>query len=205
MAVHIRLTRVGATRRPSYRVIAIDSRRSRDGRALEILGFYDPLTDPVTVKLDDERIANWMARGALPSAAVQRLMKVAVAGPVLKRKPAPAAAEGATAKPRRASRAKQPAAEVVAEPAAETVAETVAETKPPETAEVTAETAPEPTAESTAQAAAETEQAAGEPAAQTEAQAAAETGEAEAETAQPQAETAPPEAEPAEETEQAEA
>jgi small subunit ribosomal protein S16 len=201
VAVHIRLTRVGATRRPSYRVIAIDSRRSRDGRALEILGFYDPLTDPVTVKLDDERIANWMARGALPSAAVQRLMKVAVAGPALKRKPAPAAAEGATAKPRRASRAKQPAAEVVAEPAAETVAET----KLPETAEVTAETAPEPTAESTAQAVAETEQAAGEPAAQTEAQAAAETGEAEAETAQPQAETAPPEAEPAEETEQAEA
>jgi len=108
VAVHIRLTRVGATRRPAYRVIAIDSRRSRDGRALEILGFYDPLTDPITVKLDDERIANWMARGALPSAAVQRLMKVAVAGPVPKRKPAPAAAEGAAAKPRRASRTKQP-------------------------------------------------------------------------------------------------
>ena len=56
VAVHIRLTRVGATRRPAYRVIAIDSRRSRDGRALEILGYYNPLTDPVTVKLDDERI-----------------------------------------------------------------------------------------------------------------------------------------------------
>lgn len=195
MAVHIRLARVGATRRPSYRVIAIDSRRSRDGRALEILGFYDPLTDPITVKLNDERIANWMARGALPSAAVQRLMKVAVAGPVLKRKPAPAAVEGATAKPRRASRAKQPAAEAVAEPAVEPAAATAAETTPPETAEVTAETTPEPTAESTA----ETEQGAGEPAAETEAEAAAvETVEAEAETAQP-------EAEPAEETEQAEA
>jgi len=139
VAVHIRLTRVGATRRPAYRVIAIDSRRSRDGRALEILGFYDPLTDPVTVKLDDERIANWMARGALPSAAVQRLMKIAVAGAVLKRKPAPAAAEGATTKPRRASRAKQPAVEAVAEPAAEPAAETAA----PETAELTAETTPE--------------------------------------------------------------
>jgi small subunit ribosomal protein S16 len=197
VAVHIRLTRVGATRRPSYRVIAIDSRRSRDGRALEILGFYDPLTDPITVKLDDERIANWMARGALPSAAVQRLMKVAVAGPVLKRKPAPAAAEGVTAKPRRASRAKQPAAE-----AAEAVAETAAQTAPPETAEVTAETTPQPTAESTAETAAETaaetEQATGEPAAETEPEAAAEAVEAEAEPAQP-------EAEPVEGTEQAEA
>jgi len=197
VAVHIRLTRVGATRRPSYRVIAIDSRRSRDGRALEILGFYDPLTDPITVKLDDERIANWMARGALPSAAVQRLMKVAVAGPVLKRKPAPAAAEGVTAKPRRPSRAKQPPAE-----AAETVAETAAQTAPPETAEVTAETTPQPTVESTAETAAETaaetEQATGEPAAETEPEAAAEAVEAEAEPAQP-------EAEPVEGTEQAEA
>ena len=200
MAVHIRLTRVGATRRPSYRVIAIDSRRSRDGRALEILGFYDPLTDPITVKLDDERIANWMARGALPSAAVQRLMKVAVAGPVLKRKPAPAAAEAVTAKPRRASRAKQPAAE-----AAETVAQTAAQTAPPETAEVTAETTPQPTAGSTAEAAAETEQTAEEPAAETEVEAAAETVEAEAEAAQPEAEAAQPKAEPAVETEQAEA
>jgi small subunit ribosomal protein S16 len=198
VAVHIRLTRVGATRRPSYRVIAIDSRRSRDGRALEILGFYDPLTDPITVKLDDERIANWMARGALPSAAVQRLMKVAVAGPVLKRKPAPAAAEGATAKPRRASRAKQPAAEAVAEPAAEAAAETAAQTAPPEAAELTAETAPQSTVESTAEVAPETEQTAEEPAAETEAVAAVETVEVEAETAQP-------ETEPTEETEQAEA
>ena len=70
MAVHIRLTRVGATRRPAYRVIAIDSRRSRDGRALEILGYYNPLTDPITVKLDDERIQFWVSRGAKPSDAV---------------------------------------------------------------------------------------------------------------------------------------
>ena len=55
MAVAIRLTRVGATKRPAYRVIAIDKRRSRDGRALEILGFYDPLTEPATVQLDTEQ------------------------------------------------------------------------------------------------------------------------------------------------------
>ena len=197
MAVHIRLTRVGATRRPAYRVIAIDSRRSRDGRALEILGFYDPLTDPITVKLDDERIANWMARGALPSAAVQRLMKVAVAGPVPKRKPAPAAAEGAAAKPHRASRTKQPAAETAAaEPAAETT-EAAAEAAADTVEETAAEIAPPEAAEVTAVAVAVTEQPAGDPAAETEAEAAAET----AATTEAAAEPAQPEAGPAEGTE----
>ena len=70
MAVRIRLTRVGATKRPSYRVVAIDSRRPRDGRSLEILGFYDPLTEPATVKLDAERLDAWIAKGAKPSDSV---------------------------------------------------------------------------------------------------------------------------------------
>ena len=77
MAVRIRLTRVGATKRPSYRVVAIDSRRPRDGRSLEILGFYDPLTDPATVKLDAERVDAWIAKGAKPSDSVGRLMRQA--------------------------------------------------------------------------------------------------------------------------------
>lgn len=104
MAVHIRLARVGATKRPAYRVIAIDSRRSRDGRALEILGHYDPLTDPITVRLDTERINNWISRGARPSAAVERLLKFAATNPVA----APSAGGDAPAeepaKPRRATR-----------------------------------------------------------------------------------------------------
>jgi small subunit ribosomal protein S16 len=70
LAVRIRLTRVGATKRPAYRVIAIDKRRSRDGRALEILGFYDPLTEPATVQLDRARIDAWIGRGAQPSETV---------------------------------------------------------------------------------------------------------------------------------------
>ena len=112
MAVHIRLTRVGATRRPAYRVIAIDSRRSRDGRALEILGYYNPLTDPVTVKLDDERIKFWMAHGARPSDAVQRLMKVASEPP----RPAGAKAEaGAKARSEKKAAAKAEAAKAAAE------------------------------------------------------------------------------------------
>lgn len=77
MAVRIRLTRTGATKRPSYRVVAIESRRPRDGRALEILGTYDPLTDPATVRLEEDRIRQWMAKGAKPSDAVMRVMRQA--------------------------------------------------------------------------------------------------------------------------------
>ena len=76
MAVRIRLSRVGATKRPSYRVVAIDSRRPRDGRALEILGYYDPLTEPATVQIDTERLAAWVGKGALPSATVAKLIKL---------------------------------------------------------------------------------------------------------------------------------
>ena len=80
MAVRIRLTRVGATKRPSYRVVAIDSRRARDGRALEILGYYDPLTDPATVNVDADRINAWIEKGATPSETVQKLMRQAGIG-----------------------------------------------------------------------------------------------------------------------------
>jgi len=102
LAVRIRLARVGATKRPSYRVVAIDSRRSRDGRALEILGFYDPLSDPATVQVDAERFAAWVGKGALPSATVARIMKLNRPAAA----PAPAAAEPAPApKPARTRRA----------------------------------------------------------------------------------------------------
>ena len=114
MAVRIRLTRVGATKRPSYRVVAIDKRRARDGRALEILGFYDPLTDPATVKLEAERIQAWISKGAQPSETVVKLMRQAEKGPVASaaapkmaekpkparaRKPKPAVPEAADSEP----------------------------------------------------------------------------------------------------------
>jgi small subunit ribosomal protein S16 len=98
LAVRIRLTRVGATKRPSYRVVAIDSRRPRDGRSLEILGFYDPLTDPATVRIDAERLNAWIAKGALPSQTVGKLMRQAGIGSDA----APAAAT-AEAKPAKAA------------------------------------------------------------------------------------------------------
>jgi small subunit ribosomal protein S16 len=112
LAVRIRLTRVGATKRPSYRVVAIDKRRARDGRALEILGFYDPLTDPATVKLEADRIQAWISKGAQPSETVVKLMRLAESGdqrPEKADKPKAAA---------RARKPKQPAAEASkAEPA----------------------------------------------------------------------------------------
>lgn len=137
---------MGATRRPAYRVIAIDSRRARDGRALEILGYYNPLTNPITIKLEDERIANWVARGARPSAAVQRLMKVAAAGPTLRER-APAAKEETTEKPRRTTRAKRPEAEPAATAEPESAPEATAEATSDAVAEVAAELAAEPEAE----------------------------------------------------------
>lgn len=73
--VSIRLRRTGSTRRPTYRVVVADSRAPRDGRFIEILGHYSPLTNPPTVKLDRARVQAWIAKGAQPSNTVMRLMQ----------------------------------------------------------------------------------------------------------------------------------
>ena len=75
MAVHIRLARAGAKKRPFYRVVVADHHRSRGGRFLENIGTYDPAQDPGTFKVDGERLAYWRSKGALPSATVDRLIK----------------------------------------------------------------------------------------------------------------------------------
>ena len=74
MAVSIRLRRMGSTRKPSYRVVVADSRSPRDGRFIEILGHYNPLTSPPTVKIDREKARSWIAKGAQPSNTVKKLM-----------------------------------------------------------------------------------------------------------------------------------
>ncbi len=104
MAVKIRLTRVGATKRPSYRVVATDSRAARDGRPLEIIGFYDPLTEPATVRLDAEKLERWMARGAKPTEVVSRLMRQAGMGSGGAAPAATASMPATDVKPRRAPR-----------------------------------------------------------------------------------------------------
>lgn len=75
MAVKIRLKRMGAKKRPFYRVVVADARSPRDGRFIESVGYYDPLHDPAVVKLDDQRIRHWMGTGAKPSDVVRELME----------------------------------------------------------------------------------------------------------------------------------
>jgi small subunit ribosomal protein S16 len=75
LAVKLRLTRVGSKKNPVYRIVAADSRSPRDGKFLEIVGRYNPQTDPSTIELDEERIKDWISKGAQPSATVKRLLK----------------------------------------------------------------------------------------------------------------------------------
>lgn len=75
MSVKLRLRRMGSTNRPFYRVVAIDTRNRRDGRAIEELGWYDPLQKPLAVKLEEGPILEWLRRGAEPSATVRELMR----------------------------------------------------------------------------------------------------------------------------------
>jgi small subunit ribosomal protein S16 len=72
--VRIRLRRVGLTHQPSYRIIAADKEAPRDGRFLEILGFYNPRTDPSTIEIKEDRLFDFMSKGAQPSESVVKLL-----------------------------------------------------------------------------------------------------------------------------------
>ena len=75
MAVRIRLTRVGATKQPTYRVVVADSRSARDSRAIETIGLYNPRTEPIVVNIDADNAKAWLAKGAQPSDTVVRLFR----------------------------------------------------------------------------------------------------------------------------------
>ena len=77
MAVRIRLTRVGATKQPTYRVVIADGRSARDSRAIEIIGHYNPRTEPIELNIDAEKATVWLAKGAQPSDTVLRLLRTA--------------------------------------------------------------------------------------------------------------------------------
>ena len=77
MAVRIRLTRVGATKQPTYRVVVADSRSARDSRAIETIGHYNPRTDPIELNIDADKAKAWLAKGAQPSDTVVRLLRSA--------------------------------------------------------------------------------------------------------------------------------
>jgi len=73
----MRLTRVGSKKNPIYRVVVADSRSPRDGRFIEIVGRYNPQTNPSTISLDEAKINDWISKGAQPTAPVSRLIKAA--------------------------------------------------------------------------------------------------------------------------------
>jgi small subunit ribosomal protein S16 len=75
MAVKIRLTRIGAKGKPSYRVVVADSESPRDGKFLEILGNYDPKKNPAEVILKEDRVREWLSKGAKPTLTVSQLLE----------------------------------------------------------------------------------------------------------------------------------
>ena len=151
MAVRIRLTRVGATKQPSYRVVVADSRKARDSRSIETLGHYNPRSEPIELNIDAEKTKAWMAKGALPSDTVARLLRSAG---VLPPDPAIEARNAASSRAAREAKAAKAKAAAAERPAAEKPA---AETPAAETPAATAPAAPAAPAE--AEATVEAEQA----------------------------------------------
>jgi small subunit ribosomal protein S16 len=74
--VKLRLMRMGKKKQPTYRVVAADSRSPRDGRFIEIVGHYDPRRDPSVIKIDNDKAAAWLAKGAQPTETVAKLLKI---------------------------------------------------------------------------------------------------------------------------------
>ena len=103
MAVRVRLTRVGGRKNPIWRVVVADQRSPRDGRFIETIGPYNPQTEPSTIRIDEERLQHWLARGAQPTGTVKQLVRAQAKGltpsattaTVAPRPPAPAEPEAA--------------------------------------------------------------------------------------------------------------
>ena len=101
MAVVIRMMRAGARKRPFYRIVVADSRRQRDGRFVEILGYYDPMAKPFVVKMDEDKVKGWIAQGAQPSTQAASLFRragIIAARPSKSTKKVTTAAAGSTKK-----------------------------------------------------------------------------------------------------------
>ena len=76
MSVKLRLTRVGKTKQPQYRIVVADERRSRDGRFIEILGQYNPRTEPSVINLDNDKAVAWLMKGAQPTERVKKILEI---------------------------------------------------------------------------------------------------------------------------------
>lgn len=75
MAVKIRMTRMGAKKKPFYRLVVADSRAPRDGKYIDLIGYYNPVVEPVVIKIDEEKAAKWLSTGAQPTDTVKALFK----------------------------------------------------------------------------------------------------------------------------------
>jgi small subunit ribosomal protein S16 len=76
VAVKLRLMRMGKKKQPTYRLVAADGRSPRDGRFIEILGTYEPRSEPSVVKIDNDKVVGWLTKGAQPTETVQKLLKI---------------------------------------------------------------------------------------------------------------------------------
>lgn len=76
MAVKIRLARFGAKKRPYYKIVVADARMPRDGRHIEVVGSYNPLTEPSTIEVKNDRVVAWLSKGAKPTGAVEKLLRI---------------------------------------------------------------------------------------------------------------------------------
>ena len=149
MAVKLRLMRMGKKKQPTYRVVAADSRKARNGRIIEAVGFYDPRRDPSVIEIDNEKAVGWLRNGAQPTERVEKLLKISGAWDEFKGQPATPKAEEAPAE--EAPTEEAPVEEAVVEEAP--TEEAVVEEAPVEEAvaeEAVAEEAPAEEAETEA-------------------------------------------------------
>jgi small subunit ribosomal protein S16 len=99
MSVRVRLTRVGSRKNPIWRVVVADQRSPRDGRFIEMIGHYNPQTEPSTIAIDEERLRHWIGLGAQPTSTVKQLMKAQAKGGGAKAVAEPAAAPASGPEP----------------------------------------------------------------------------------------------------------
>jgi len=128
VAVKLRLMRMGKKKQPTYRVVAADSRKARNGRIIEAVGFYDPRRDPSVIEIDNEKAVGWLRNGAQPTERVEKLLKISGAWDEFKGQPATPKVEEAPAEEapvEEAETEEAPVEEAVAEeaPAEEAVVE----------------------------------------------------------------------------------
>ena len=142
MAVKLRLMRMGKKKQPTYRVVAADSRKARNGRFIEALGFYDPRRDPSVIEIDNDKAVAWLRNGAQPTERVEKLLKISGAWTDFSGEQVDATPPAPSPVAEEPVAEEAPVEEVAEEPAVEEVAEEpVAEEAPVE------EIAEEPVAE----------------------------------------------------------